>query len=190
MDRCKAGQPPQAMLAVSGLGTAALAPLLPASSAHVAISTGAASFVVAGWADAMAALEDAVRDAGGQATRLPVQVASHTPLMAGAVQPVLELLQDTVFDAPRIPVLAGISGDLVTSVDAAQHSLSLQVAQRIRWEECMDACAEAGVDTVLELGPGSALARMFQSRHPHIACRSLADFRTMEGLRRWVGACR
>ena len=186
MDRCKAGQPPQAMLAVSGLSAAALAPLLPAGQVHIAISTGAASFVLGGRADAMPALEQALRSGGAQVTPLPVRVASHTPLMEGAVQPVLELLQASIFEAPRLPVVAGISAELVTAVDSAQRTLSRQVAQPIRWDDCMDACAEAGVDTVLELGPGAALARMFHARFPQIACRSVADFRTVEGLRRWV----
>ena len=186
MDDCKAGQPRQAMLAVSGLTAAALASLLPAGRAHIAISTGAASFVVGGTADAMPALEQAARHAGAQVTLLPVQVASHTPLMDDAVQPVLDLLRGSRFDAPRMPVLAGISGEPVTSAEMAQRMLSRQVAQAIRWDDCMDACVEAGVDTVLELGPGAALARMFHTRHPQIACRSVADFRTVEGLRRWI----
>jgi [acyl-carrier-protein] S-malonyltransferase len=106
--------------------------------------------------------------------------------MNGAVQPVLELLRGSRFDAPRMPVLAGISGELVTGADAAQRMLARQVAEPVRWDDCMDACAEAGVDKVLELGPGAALARMFHARHPQIACRSVADFRTVDGLRRWV----
>lgn len=187
MDACKAGQPPQAMLAVSGLGAAALASLLPAGRAHVAISTGAASFVVAGWADAMPSLEQALRSAGAQVTLLPVQVASHTPLMGAAVPSFRALLQASAFDPPRMPVVAGISGELVTAIDAAQRMLSRQVAERIRWDDCMDACVEAGAEIVLELGPGSALTRIFHARHPQIACRSLADFRTVEGLRRWMG---
>lgn len=186
MDQCKAGQPQQAMLAVSGLGAAALASLLPAGHAHVAIVNGAASFVLAGWADAMPALEQAARAAGAQVRPLPVQVASHTPLMDGAVQPLLDLLRKAPFAAPRVPVLAGISGERIASVDAAQRMLARQVAETIRWDDCMDACVEAGVDKVLELGPGAALARMFHARHPQVACRSVADFRTVDGLRRWV----
>ena len=187
MDDCKAGQLPQGMLAVSGLGATALASLLPAGSAHVAISTGAASFVVAGWADALPALEETLRSAGAQVTPLPVQVASHTPMMETAVPSFLALLQASAIDPPRMPVVAGISGELVTAVDAAQRMLSRQVAECIRWDDCMDACVEAGAEIVLELGPGSVLARMFHARHPQIACRSLVDFRTVEGLRRWMG---
>jgi [acyl-carrier-protein] S-malonyltransferase len=186
MDACNAGLAPQAMLAVSGLNAVVLSSLLPAGRVHVAIATGAASFVVAGWADAMPSLEQAVRKAGGQATPLPVQVASHTPLMAGAVQPMLELLRGSRFDTPCAPVLAGISGELLNAADRAQRMLSRQVAEPVRWDECMDAIVEAGMDMVLELGPGASLARMFHARHPQVACRSVVDFRTVEGLRRWV----
>jgi [acyl-carrier-protein] S-malonyltransferase len=186
MAQCQDGQPPQAMRAVSGLGAAALAALLAGGDAHIAIVTGAAGFVLAGRADAMPALEQAARAAGAQVRPLPVQVASHTPLMQGAVQPLLELLRKARFYAPRVPVLAGISGEKVSDVDAARRTLARQVAETIRWDDCMDACVEAGVDKVLELGPGAALARMFHARHPQVACRSVADFRTVDGLRRWV----
>jgi [acyl-carrier-protein] S-malonyltransferase len=51
----------------------------------------------------------------------------------------------------------------------------------------MDATAEAGMTVALELGPGAALARMLQARHPQIACRSVADFRTLDGIVAWLG---
>jgi [acyl-carrier-protein] S-malonyltransferase len=50
----------------------------------------------------------------------------------------------------------------------------------------MDAAAEAGITVALELGPGAALSRMLRKRHPDIAARSVADFRTLDGIRRWL----
>jgi [acyl-carrier-protein] S-malonyltransferase len=66
------------------------------------------------------------------------------------------------------------------------RTLSLQLAQAIQWSACMDAAAEAGVTVALELGPGAALSRMLQARHPQIACRSVSDFRTVEGILAWL----
>jgi len=51
----------------------------------------------------------------------------------------------------------------------------------------MDACLEAGVTVALEMGPGAALARMLQARHPQIACRSVAEFRSLDGIHSWLG---
>jgi hypothetical protein len=37
----------------------------------------------------------------------------------------------------------------------AQRALSRQVAELMRWNDCMDACVQAGAEMVLELGPGA-----------------------------------
>jgi [acyl-carrier-protein] S-malonyltransferase len=50
----------------------------------------------------------------------------------------------------------------------------------------MDAASEAGISYALELGPGNALTRMLQNRHPHINTRSVADFRTLDGISKWL----
>jgi [acyl-carrier-protein] S-malonyltransferase len=83
-------------------------------------------------------------------------------------------------------VLAGIDASPVASADAARAALARQLAATIRWVDCMDALAESGIAAAIELGPSAGLARMFAARHPQIACRSLADFRTLNGLLSWL----
>jgi [acyl-carrier-protein] S-malonyltransferase len=50
----------------------------------------------------------------------------------------------------------------------------------------MDTLVESGITVALELGPGATLARMLQARHPQIACRSVADFRSLQGIQSWL----
>ena len=85
-----------------------------------------------------------------------------------------------------IPVLAGINAEKVTEPATIRSSLLAQLTQTIHWHACMDALAESGISYVLELGPGSALSRMLQARYPQIACRSIADFRSLEGVVHWI----
>ncbi len=47
-------------------------------------------------------------------------------------------------------------------------------------------CVEAGA-AFLELGPGRALAEMALLSHSDPARRSLDDFRTLDGVRAWLG---
>ncbi|MFL6707715.1 MAG: malonyl CoA-ACP transacylase, partial [Massilia sp.] len=75
--------------------------------------------------------------------------------------------------------------DAVTTLDAAD-ALSRQLAETIRWADCMDAAAEAGITVALELGPGAALSKMLQGRHGQIACRSVAEFRSLDGIIGWL----
>lgn len=185
MDGCLHGPARQSLMSVSGLGISAVEALL-SDGLFVAIETGEDSVIVGGLFESLLALGEWIHRLRGRTTMLPVEVASHTPLMRAAVDPFVDELRKRAFADPAIPVMSGISAELIHQRGDAVAALSRQLQQKIRWMDCMDACVEAGVSIALELGPGSALARMFQVRHPDIACRSIADFRSIAGLAAWV----
>ena len=158
-----------------------------AAGFEIAIVTGQDSCIAGGLASTLASLESQVVGAGGRLQRLPVGIASHTSLMAPAVAPFAEALLAAPFHAQVCPVLSGIGAERITDKPRAVETLSRQLSETIVWSECMDAAAEAGMTVALELGPGAALARMLQARHPQIACRSVADFRSLDGIVAWLG---
>lgn len=186
MDDCLADGPRQCMVALSGMPDGSVEALLARFGFHAAIVTGEDALVAGGPATQGDELATAALAAGGRATVLPVAVASHTPLMAGAVDPFAALLAGQRWSAPAFPVLSGISAEPVYDANKAMQDLPRQIAEPIRWKECMDALGEAGVTVALELGPGAALARMLQSRNPSIACRSVSEFRSLDGIRSWL----
>jgi [acyl-carrier-protein] S-malonyltransferase len=116
-------------------------------------------------------------------------VASHTEYLHGAVAPFAGLLAQELFAPLQAPVLGGIDALPVRDKDGAVAHLSRQLAQTILWMDCMDACAEQGISAALELGPGNALSRMLSARHPGIDSRSVADFRSVDGIRSWLARC-
>jgi [acyl-carrier-protein] S-malonyltransferase len=186
MDDCLADYPGQALVAISGLIVQHAIALGAAHDFVLSIETGDDSCIVGGAAQKADALAQSVTAAGGRATRLPVTVASHTPYMAGAVQPFAQALERQDFNRMSASVLAGISATAIDGKHHAVDQLSRQLAEPIRWAACMDACAEAGIAYALELGSGNALSRMLQARHPHINTRSVTDFRTLDGIQKWL----
>ncbi|NRR30796.1 acyltransferase domain-containing protein [Oxalobacteraceae bacterium] len=186
MDNCLSHAPGQALLALSGLTLENIAALLQVYDYAIAIETGADSCVAGGPLSTLAPLQRALEGAGARCQRLPVEVAAHTCAMAPAVAPFAAALDQSDFAPMLAPVVAGIGASPVTDTAQAIDTLSRQLSEKIIWMSCMDACAESGITVALELGPGAALARMLQSRHPHIACRSVADFKTLQGVRGWV----
>jgi len=187
MDACLDPHAAQGMVAVSGIPNAVTESLLQRFGFYPAIVTGEDTLVAGGPADQREALAEAAVAAGARATVLPVEIASHTPLLQAAVAPFAELLAGQDWRAPAFPVLAGISAEKVEKADLATQMLLRQIAEPIRWMDCMDAAAEAGITVALELGPGAALARMLQSRNPNIASRSVTEFRSVDGIRSWLG---
>lgn len=186
MDACLRQAPQQGLMAVSGLPVAQVATLLAQHDAYVAIETGFDTLIAGGRNDALQTAQAQLTAAGARITPLPVGIASHTPLMAAAVAPLAHALDQIAWQPPQLPVLAACSGLAVHDAAAARAALLQQLTETIRWSACMDACAEHGIELVLELGPGSALSRMLRERHAQIECRSLADFRTLAGALNWL----
>jgi [acyl-carrier-protein] S-malonyltransferase len=186
MDACQQAAPGQALLSITGITLANAEALATAHGFHISIETGEDTCIVGGPAAQTEALQQAIEASGARSRRLPVEVASHTTYMQSAVTPFEDALRATPFQPMQAPVLAGVDATTVEDKPRAIDTLSRQLAEKIRWLGCMDAAAEAGITVALELGPGAALSRMLQNRHPHIATRSVADFRTLDGIRKWL----
>jgi [acyl-carrier-protein] S-malonyltransferase len=186
MDEAQQLHPGQVMAAIGALPIERARHLAEQAGFDVAIVTGKDTCIAGGRVASLATLEAAVIAAGGRLRRLPVAIASHTRLMASAVEPFAAALEAAHLASPRHVVLAGIDASRVLDRAAAVAGLSRQLAHTIQWSACMDAAAEAGVTFALELGPGAALSRMLQSRHPHIACRSVSEFRSIAGILAWI----
>ncbi|MFZ6773383.1 ACP S-malonyltransferase [Undibacterium sp. SXout7W] len=189
MQACVNAGMPHRMLAVSGISRAAMSKLLAGSGVHIAIVNGETQMILAGLAtdvEALMPLLQAQRVRGLLLTPLPVSIASHTPLMISAAEDFRQHLATSEFLPATTGVLAGVNASKVFSPASARATLLAQLTQVIEWQECMDQLNEAGIRYALELGPGSALSKMLQARHPHIACRSVDDFRSTQGVIDWV----
>ncbi|WP_151633770.1 ACP S-malonyltransferase [Noviherbaspirillum aerium] len=187
MDACKEPGQPQAMLAVSGIALPLLREMLAPAAMSIAIETGEDSAVVGGLRQDADAVRESVEQRGARVTALPVEVASHTPLMHAAVAPFLAELRQRKFSNPHLPVVCGISAENIRDKERAIDTLARQLSETIVWQQCMDNFAEAGITIALELGPGNALSRMLSQRHPQIACRAACEFRSVAGVASWVG---
>lgn len=186
MDRAAAAGAHGALAAVGALPLERVRAIAQDLGWHLAIVNGEDACVAGGPDAHYEAFAGACETAGARVQRLPVALASHTPLIAAAVQPFAGALAAAPFHAWRCPVLAGISATRIAGKDAAVEHLARQLAETIEWSACMDAAVESGISVALELGPGAALARMFAARHPQVACRSVAEFRSLEGIAGWV----
>ena len=174
------------MVAVRGIAAAALEPVCLRHGVWMAIVNGPDRIVVGGLLDHLAAFGTQVEGLGGGLTPLAISVASHTPLMTPALRLFAAILRETRLSRPLVPVLAGIDGTAVLSAERTRDVLVHQLNSPIQWWGCLQALRERGCTVLLELGPGSTLARMATDLLPGIEARSVADFKTLDGVVRWV----
>ncbi|MEJ8858095.1 malonate decarboxylase subunit epsilon [Variovorax robiniae] len=182
-----AARNPGGLLAVTGLPEAALAQLCAQTGLALAIRNGIESVVLGGPDAALAQAQEIATGQGAQCTRLRINVASHTPWMQDAAERFSQALADVPFRSPRA-VLLGNAVDRIRDAGTARSALAAQIAQTVRWDECMQNIAERQVRCVLEVGPGQALTRMWNQRYPEIPARACDDFRSAAAIASWLQA--
>lgn len=88
---------------------------------------------------------------------LPVSAPFHSVLMKPAADKLaVELAKVTISDA-KIPVVANVSGEIVTKAEEIKESLVKQAASPVKWEDCVATMQKFGADTFVEAGPGKVL---------------------------------
>lgn len=179
------------LAAIVGLKRSRLTPLLASGAAYVAIINGLDSFVVGGHrSDLQALCREASAHGARHVVMLEVAVPSHTPLLAAATPVFAQVLAETAVTkpAPAFRILTGIDGGAVQDVSESIDKLARQISTPVDWASCLDSCRAAGAQVALELGPGRALSRMAAEQFPDGAARSVEDFKSIEGLKRWLSA--
>ncbi|MBT2302099.1 acyltransferase domain-containing protein [Variovorax paradoxus] len=186
MDRC-AARVPGGLLAVSGISEPELERLRVEAGLELAICNGGPNVILGGPLVALGNAERMAVAAGAQCTRLRVNVASHTPWMREAAESFSRTLADVPFRAPQV-VLFSNAGDRIRDAASARAALAAQIARTVRWDECMENVMARQVRCVLEIGPGQALARMWNQRYPSVPARACDDFRSSSAIAAWLNS--
>lgn len=113
-----------------------------------------------------------------RAVKLNVSGAFHSPLMAEAAAEFQEILNTIDFQPAQVPVLSNV--EPTPAIDAAtlKDRLIRQMTGSVRWREITLALPEAGVDRVIEVGPGKVLTGIMKRTCPNLGLEnvsSLAD---------------
>lgn len=185
-----AGSDRTGLAAVRGLARARLESICGPRDVYVAIVNGGDLFIVGGARDALKSVcNEAIKAGAVRAKILRVAVAAHTPLLAEASRQFGSALARANLGhqtAPGVRLLIGIDAEVVFDVREAAGKLAEQISRTVNWAACLDACRAAGAKTVLELGPGHALADMAREVLSDAKVRSVEDFRTRDGVLAWL----
>jgi [acyl-carrier-protein] S-malonyltransferase len=175
------------MLAVLGMQSDAVKAVAEAQAdLYIAIVNDLDHVVLAGVNASLDAADALLRARGAQTRRLDVRVPSHTPMLAGAARELAAFLQSNTRPAATATVLRGVDGQRCRRSEDCAPALSRAVSEPIRWVDCMREIVESGVTVVLELGPGRSLSRLCSDACPDLVARSVADFRSPDGVAAWL----
>jgi [acyl-carrier-protein] S-malonyltransferase len=183
---------PEGLTFVRGLARATIDALCDTPDIAVAIVNPGDAFVLGGTIAALDRFEDeAVRHGAKRVVRLNVHIASHTRRLAAASTAFATILARSEIRpalGAGVRLYAGVDGAPVRDAATGIPKLADQISHTVEWARCVENCVEAGATTFLELGPGHALSAMVLDGSAGAAARSAEDFKSLSGLRNWIGA--
>jgi [acyl-carrier-protein] S-malonyltransferase len=179
MQRSGAGRD-GAMAAILGLADEALPELVQQASAHgvfaVANRNSPGQVVVSGERAAIDAAAEIAKTLGAKrAIVLPVSVAAHSPLMADAAAAMRTILADIAFENPSARLLANADARPIETADGARAELVEHLTAGVDWVRAVETMAAAGVDTLVEVGPGKVLTNLIKRINPNVSAIALED---------------
>ncbi|MGW2325164.1 type I polyketide synthase [Streptomyces sp. NPDC001700] len=129
----------------------------------IAALNGPSSVVIAGDDDAVAEVASSFEAQGRKTKRLTVSHAFHSPRMDGMLDAFREVAQGLSYEAPRIPIVSNLTGDVVSAEEIATADFWVRhVREAVRFLDGVRVLEAQGVTTFIELGPDGVLTAMAQ----------------------------
>ena len=101
-----------------------------------------------------------------RAVRLPISIASHSPLMESAQEQFRKTVQAMPWRDPLVPVVGNVSASVLETKEAIRVELSDALCRPVRWADSVTAMVNRGAVLFVEAGPGDVLS---QTRPAHLA---------------------
>ncbi|TME26046.1 MAG: ACP S-malonyltransferase [Chloroflexi bacterium] len=166
---------PGGMLAVLGLDREVVEAVVAEAARSGVITLANANspgqIVVSGEAAALDRAAELARARGAaRVVRLPISIASHSPLMARAAAQFAEIVARLPLRQPRIPVVANITGQILTSADDIRKELADHILKPVQWTASVLEMVTRGSAEFLEIGPGQVLSGLIRrtSKDAHV----------------------
>ncbi len=186
MDDCI--QTPAGLMAIMGLSLNDIEKITTSSNTHLAIINPEQHYVIGGLEQDLQHAGQLAHEQGAmRVVRLSVQTPSHTALLQSATPAFARHLAPYRNKAPlTFKVLSAMDGRAAMLAAQALDALADQISHAMSWVACLQAIRELQPDAVLEIGPGRAMARMWNAIYPDIPARAIDDFRSPLGIQKWV----
>ncbi len=137
--------------------------------------------VIAGTTESVEKASEQLKAAGAKrAMLLPVSAPFHSSLMQPAALRLKGVLDSITVNDARIPVVANVTAQKVTDAQQIKNLLVEQAAKPVRWVECVQTMAQAGVDLFIEVGPGKVLSGLSKKIAKDINVLNVEDVASLQ----------
>jgi len=136
--------------------------------------------VVAGIKEDLRSMESVFKGAGAKrALLLNMSIASHCPLLSGAMEPLGEAMEKMVSETFSAPVVSNASTQKYATKHEAIALLKVQLIQPVQYKQSIEAIADE-IDVMIEFGNGAVLKGLNKRNAPNVETLNVSDMATLE----------
>ena len=131
-----------------------------------------------------AAMSDLEKAGARRVVPLAVSIAAHSPLMEPAASQLRARIEAIEVEGPLAPVIGNTSGRPLDNAAAICQELNAQLTGSVKWTDSMKHAVDTGVETAVEIGPGSVLTglmKRIQRRGQRVNVSNAAEVRRFAG---------
>jgi len=161
------------MAAVIGFDSEQLHQLIGQTEGVVlANDNSAAQAVISGTSEAVDAVLERLK--AKRKVKLNVSGAFHSPLMAAAAADFEAMLTSVPFQEAEVPVLSNVDPTPAIAPTILKDRLIRQMTGSVRWREIALNLEAAGVQRIVEVGPGKVLTGLMKRTCPQIELQNVS----------------
>jgi len=150
---------PSGMAAIIGLDESVVEAICQETGTQVSNVNSSEQLVIAGERLALArALDLATARGAGRAIPLRVSGAFHSVLMNSAMVGMQNVIKETDFQDPDVPIVANSSAEPLTKKQEIKEELVKQICSCVQWKNSVNFMVNSGVSHFIEIGPGQVLS--------------------------------
>ncbi|MDZ4834436.1 MAG: ACP S-malonyltransferase [Candidatus Melainabacteria bacterium] len=138
--------------------------------------------VISGNPEAVAEATKKVKEVGGKAIPLPVGGAFHSPLMSQAAREFETELNKADLKDARCEVVQNYDAKGSKSSSDIKAKLAKQMESAVRWYESIEYMIANGVDTFVEIGPGTVLTGLVKKIDPKVKLLNIHDTESLKAV--------
>jgi [acyl-carrier-protein] S-malonyltransferase len=116
------------------------------------------------------------------ALALAVSIPSHCSLMREAGNKLRNYLNKLDWQNPQVPLVTNVDAAVVTNAARLKSALVKQLNSPVYWEDSIRTMLGQGIDTFIEVGPGSVLTRLLKRIERGVASHSVGNAESLAKL--------
>jgi [acyl-carrier-protein] S-malonyltransferase len=113
---------------------------------------------------------------------LPVSAPFHCSMLKPAGENLSAELDKITFSDMVVPVVANVSGKLVSNKDDVRELLIRQVSSSVLWEDCIKEMIAFGADVFIEVGPGKVLSGFIRKTNKNVSVYNVEDRASLDAV--------